>query len=223
MTFKNYEHTTTPTPDLESLAPKRSGIPAQSAPRPVQRFETSSRFHHGIAQAKCVPTQPSPIYCNSMASRPAGRGWPKYGRIVLEGGKSRKRRKRSISHQWQYPGHVSKQRQPWPQNPRRPLQRRRLRRRPMSRRHRKKLRLYIARTTHCKGRTTSPRRNDLTSTRTRADKSAFSTTGHCRLLLIFPSLIHDRDTSPREFLIATGLCLAAGLSMWSEGRQGALH
>jgi hypothetical protein len=37
------------------------------------------------------------------------------------------------------------------------------------------------------------------------------------------SLIHDRDTSPREFLIATGLCLAAGCQCGGEGRQGALH
>jgi hypothetical protein len=38
-----------------------------------------------------------------------------------------------------------------------------------------------------------------------------------------PSLIHDRDTSPREFLIATGLCLAAGCQCGGEGKQGALH
>jgi hypothetical protein len=61
-----------------------------------------------------------------------------YGRIVLEGGKKRKRRKRAKTTPAVNIRPRLKVRQPWPQNPRRPRRRQR-RSRAMSRRHQKKI------------------------------------------------------------------------------------
>ena len=72
-----------------------------------------------------------------------------YGRIVLEGGKSRKRRKRAKTA----PAAISrprlKVRQPWPQNPRRPRQRRQRHHEQCPAATKRKFSIPFTRTAHC--------------------------------------------------------------------------
>ncbi len=77
--------------------------------------------------AKMRPTLPLLNCCNNMGSRPAGRVWPNTAASSWKaaksasGGNGRKPRQPQISRP------RLKVRQPWPQNPRRPRQRRPLR------------------------------------------------------------------------------------------------
>ena len=114
----------TPTPDLESL--RKAVQEFQPNPHRVP-FNNLKPVHDSIVELrrqKCVLCRPLLNCCNNMASRPAGRVWPNTAASSWKaanranGGNGRKPRQPSMSRP------RLKVRQPWPQNPRRPRQRR---------------------------------------------------------------------------------------------------